>query len=109
MSLNVIMENSVKVLLQEHAVNHHAKNVLAPWIAYESLKMNHMYEDLGFKSRSEMGRFMKRNFPKLAEKKPKEKLWKKFLYDEIGQVAPACITCNDQATCFSCMVSELSA
>jgi len=109
MSLNIVMKNQVRILLQEHAVNEYAKSVLAPWVAYESLKMNHMYEDLGFKSRTQMGKFMMKNFPSLAEQKPKDKLWKKFIYDEIGQIAPACADCNDQLTCFSCMVSELSA
>lgn len=101
------MECDVRSLLQFHAVNTYARDVLGPWIAYESLKMNHLYEDLGFKSRSEMGRFMKKNFPSLAALKPKEKLWKKYLYDEIGQVAPACATCDDQATCFRCLLEEM--
>jgi nitrogen fixation protein NifQ len=109
MKLNVVMEKQVRSLLQDHAVNKYAKNILAPWVAYESLKMNHMYEDLGFKSRTQMGKFMMKNFPTLAKQKPKDKLWKKFIYDEIGQIAPACVSCNDQLTCFSCMVSELSA
>ncbi|MDX1296340.1 MAG: nitrogen fixation protein NifQ [Sulfurimonadaceae bacterium] len=87
-----MMEGEVRELLQEHAVNCHAKNVLAPWVAYESLKMNHLYEDLGFKSRTEMGRFMKKNFPSLASQKPKDKLWKKFIYDEIGKQGPPATT-----------------
>ncbi|MBN2897110.1 MAG: nitrogen fixation protein NifQ [Campylobacterales bacterium] len=100
---------AVRDLLRAHAINGYAANILAPHVARTSLQMNHLYEDLGFKSRSEMGRFMSRNFPTLAAQKPKEKLWKKFLYDSIGAVAPACITCNDQATCFTCMLSEMSA
>ena len=104
-----IMEAEVLALLQQHAVNGHARHVLAPWVAYESLKMNHLYEDLGFHSRTEMGRFMKRNFPTLAAQKPADKLWKKFLYDAIGKVAPACATCDDQATCFKCILQEMSA
>ena len=104
-----IMETEVRDLLQEYAVNWHAKHVLAPWVARESLKMNHLYEDLGFKSRTQMGKFMKKNFPSLASQKPKDKLWKKFIYDEIGKVAPACATCDDQATCFRCIMQEMSA
>jgi nitrogen fixation protein NifQ len=104
-----IMEARVCTLLQEYAVNGYVHDVLARWVAYESLKMNHLFEDLGFKSRTEMGRFMKKNFPSLAAKKPKEKLWKKFLYDEIGMIAPACATCDDQATCFKCLIQEMSA
>lgn len=103
------MYEDVKTLLVSYAVNGHAQTVLAPLVARHSLEMNHLYEDLGFKSRTEMGQFMKKNFPKLAAEKPKEKLWKKYLYDRIGSIAPACATCDDQLTCFRCMVKELSA
>ncbi|MBU0721052.1 nitrogen fixation protein NifQ [bacterium] len=104
-----MMREEVCALLRGSAVNCFAHDVLAPWIAHKSLEMGHLYSDLGLKSRTEMGKFMKKNFPDLAKRKPKEKLWKKFIYDEIQRVAPACASCNDQLTCFSCMVSELSA
>ena len=103
------MERDVCDLLRYHAVNPYVNDVLAPWVAKKSLEMNHLYEDLGFKSRTEMGKFMKKNFPTLAATKPKDKLWKKFLYDEIGQIAPACAECDDQATCFKCILQEMSA
>ncbi len=104
-----LMYEDVRALLASYAVNGFAEVVLAPLVARTSLEMNHLYEDLGFKSRTEMGRFMKRNFPLLAEEKPKDKLWKKYLYDRIDAVAPACATCDDQATCFKCLLEELSA
>jgi nitrogen fixation protein NifQ len=103
------MYDEIRMMLASHAVNGFAQMVLAPLVARTSLEMNHLYEDLGFKSRSEMGRFMMRNFPGLAKQKPKDKLWKKYLYDCIGAVAPACATCDDQATCFKCIMQELSA
>lgn len=104
-----LMYNDVKALLSGYAVNTFAQTVLAPLVAEKSLLMNHLYEDLGFKSRTEMGQFMKKNFPELAAEKPKDKLWKKYLYDRINAIAPACATCDDQLTCFRCMVSEISA
>lgn len=103
------MYENIRELLASYAVNGFAKVVLAPLVARTSLEMNHLYADLGFKSRTEMGRFMKRNFPVLSMQKPKEKLWKKYLYDRIDAVAPACATCDDQATCFKCIMQELSA
>ena len=103
------MEDEVFALLHSYGVNAFAQNVLARWVAYESLKPNHLYQDLGFKSRTQMAAFMKKNFPVFAAKKPKEKLWKKFIYDEIGRVAPACANCDDMSTCFRCMASEISA
>jgi nitrogen fixation protein NifQ len=103
------MEKKIAALLHHYGVNAYAQTILGKWIAYESLKMNHLYHDLGFKSRTEMGKFMNKNYPLLAKRKPKDKLWKKFLYDEIGEVAPACVSCDDQFNCFACIVSEMSA
>jgi len=103
------MYEKIRTLLAEHAINGYAAYVLAPHVARVSLEMNHLYEDLGFRSRTQMGAFMKKNFPSLAKQKPKEKLWKKFLYDTVGEIAPACVSCSDQLTCWSCIVSEKSA
>ncbi|WP_345991748.1 nitrogen fixation protein NifQ [Sulfurimonas sp. HSL-1716] len=102
------IEKEVCSLLHSYGVNAFAQSVLAPWVAHESLKMNHLYQDLGFKSRTEMGRFMKKNFPAFAAKKPKDKLWKKFIYDQIGQTAPACVQCDDRVNCFKCSLEEAS-
>jgi nitrogen fixation protein NifQ len=104
-----VMEREIIALLKMYAVNGQAKYILAPLVAKKSLEMNHLYEDLGFQSRTQMGKFMKKNFPQLAANKPKDKLWKKYLYDCIGKVAPACATCDDQLTCFSCLLKEMSA
>lgn len=104
-----MMFNEINSYLQKYAVDEMAREHIAPFIAEKSLQMNHLYEDLGFKSRTQMGAYMAYHFPKLAQMKPKEKLWKKFLYDEIGRVAPACVSCKDQEHCFSCLISEASA
>lgn len=98
------MEREVMEFLQLYAKNRYSKYVIAPHIAAMSLKENHLYQDLGFKSRVEMGKYMKCHFPKLAEQKPLDKLWKKFIYDSIGRIAPACFTCKDQSNCFACQM-----
>ena len=105
----IIMEKEVCTLLQSYANSSYAHDMLAPMIAKKSLQKNHLYGDLGFKSRTEMGKFMKKNFPLLAVKKPKTKLWKKFIYDEINKIAPACMQCEDYINCFKCLSSEISA
>lgn len=104
-----IVEKQVCDLLQMHSANSYARDVLAPWVARKSLEMGHLYSDLGIESRTEMGRFMQKNFPTLAQNKPKDKLWKKFIYDEIGKIAPACENCSDNLSCFSCITGEISA
>ena len=100
------MYEEVKALLVAHAADRYASDTIAPMVALRSLEMNHLYEDLGMKSRTEMGKFMAKHFPVLAANKPKDKLWKKYLYDLIGKVAPACATCDDQLTCFACILKE---
>ncbi|MDP2850826.1 MAG: nitrogen fixation protein NifQ [Sulfuricurvum sp.] len=95
--------------LKKYAIDDEARYVIAPHIAKKSLEMNHLYQDLGFKSRVQMGAYMATHFPRLASLKPKDKLWKKFLYDAIGKVAPACATCHDQEHCFTCLIAEASA
>lgn len=98
------MEKAVVALLQTFAKNRYSKYVIAPHVAAMSLKENHLYQDMGFKNRVQMGKYMKCHFPKLAEMKPLDKLWKKFIYDSIGKVAPACATCKDQSNCFACQL-----
>ncbi len=109
MSEHDAMRHEIETYLKKYAVDDEARYVVAPLIARKSLEMNHLYQDLGFKNRVQMGAFMAKHFPPLAELKPKDKLWKKFLYDAIGKVAPACASCNDHEHCFSCLVSEASA
>jgi len=104
MSMNEILEAKVTNLLEFFAKDEYSKTKIAPHIAKVSLEMNHLYEDLGFKNRIEMGRYMSEHFPKLSAMKPKETLWKKYLYDLLLETAPACAECNDQETCFSCKI-----
>lgn len=106
---HIEMYEELKNLLVANASNPHAKEVLAERVAKTSLEMNHLYEDMGFKSRVEMGKFMMQNFTSLAKDKPKEKLWKKYLYECIDSIAPACVSCDDQETCFRCILKEQSA
>lgn len=99
-----ILEDKVTLFLQRYAKNQQVSDEVAPYLAKISLEMNHLYEDLGFLNRVQMGKYMKENFPILTERKPSDKLWKKFIYDSIGEVAPACATCNDQDNCWACRV-----
>lgn len=104
-----VMREKIESYLKKYAIDDESRYIIAPLIAKKSLEMNHLYQDLGFKSRTQMGTYMSQHFPHLAELKPKDKLWKKFLYDAIGCVAPACETCNDQEHCFTCLIAEVSA
>jgi nitrogen fixation protein NifQ len=98
------LEAKVTNLLQHFARDEYTKTKVAPRIAKVSLEMNHLYQDLGFGSRTEMGRYMAEHFPRLSKMKPKETLWKKYLYDLLLETAPACAECDDKETCFSCKI-----
>jgi nitrogen fixation protein NifQ len=76
----------------------------AKQIAQKSIMPNHLYEDLGLPSRTEMNRLMTKHFKPLADIKPADIRWKKFLFDTIGEVAPACKDCYDQTNCFGCEI-----
>jgi nitrogen fixation protein NifQ len=97
-----LIEKKVSSFLQYHSKDDYTKNIVAPNVAKKSLMMNHLYQDLGFKSRVEMNRFMKEHFPTLSIQKPANKLWKKYIYDLVNEVAPACATCPDKINCFVC-------
>jgi nitrogen fixation protein NifQ len=101
-----ILEQKVITFLQKYAKNQRARDIISVQVAQVSLMENHLYQDLGFKSRIEMGKFMKEHFPTLYELKPQDKLWKKFIYDSIEEIAPACEDCKDQINCFTCKTSE---
>jgi nitrogen fixation protein NifQ len=96
------LEKKVTAFLQEYARNKESKEIIAPSVSKASLLPNHLYEDLGFDNRMQMNRFMIEHFPKLTTMKPKDTLWKKFIYDSVGEVAPACAECPDQTGCFPC-------
>jgi nitrogen fixation protein NifQ len=96
------LEKKVTAFLQEYARSKESKEMIAPSVAKASLLPDHLYEDLGFDNRMQMNRFMIEHFPNLAKMKPKDTLWKKFIYDSVGEVAPACEYCPDQETCFPC-------
>jgi nitrogen fixation protein NifQ len=108
MSINLAkrkkLEQKVTAFLVQYGKDAYAKEQMAPHVAKISLMMNHLYQDLGFDNRFQMGIFMKKYFPKLSKEKPKNVLWKKYIYDSIGEVAPACATCETKVNCFACKV-----
>jgi len=80
---------------------------LARLIARRSLGANHLWEDLGLRSREELGRLMAGHFQPLAERNPGMR-WKKFFYRSLCEKegvlickAPNCEVCEDYAICFA--------
>jgi nitrogen fixation protein NifQ len=93
-------------LLQTDANNDFAKGALAYYITSKAFEGGHLYADMNLGSRAELNRLMMDNYPSLAAKRPSDKRWKKFLFDEIESIAPACHECKDTENCFKCELSE---
>lgn len=102
MKTNDYLIEKIEKLLNKYASNEESQKFLSNHIAQKSILMNHLYEDLGLDSRDEMNKLMGQNFNSLAQIKPPSIRWKKFLFDMIGEVAPACRYCYDQTNCFGC-------
>jgi nitrogen fixation protein NifQ len=76
-------------------------------VATGCMASNHLWQDLGLRSRTLLSVLMEQNFPALAARNDRNMKWKKFLYkqlcDEEGiQVcrAPSCDVCSDYRNCF---------
>ena len=93
-------------LLVSHANDEKSSFPLASLIADKCFEMGHLYRDMGLESRKEMNELMSANFARLAAKRPPDKRWKKFLFDTIGEIAPACWQRKDSGNCFKCDVLE---
>jgi nitrogen fixation protein NifQ len=95
-------------LLLEHRAN---RNISEQWMAEivttACMANDHLWQDLGLRSREFLSRLMKQNFPSLAQKNVHDMKWKKFLYKQLCEQedinacrAPSCEYCVDYLNCF---------
>ena len=68
---------------------------------------NHLWQDMGFRSRADVKGYLNLVFPALAAKNVKDMKWKKFFYKQLCNQegiytcrAPSCAVCCDYAKCF---------
>lgn len=68
---------------------------------------DHLWQDLGLWSRSQLSAMLEYNFPELAAKNTLDMKWKKFLYKQLCEAeglylcrAPSCSVCIDYPKCF---------
>ena len=71
------------------------------------LGSDHLWQDLGLWSRSQLSAMLQYNFPELAAKNDKDMKWKKFLYKQLCEAeglylcrAPSCNVCIDYPKCY---------
>ncbi|MGZ8153346.1 MAG: nitrogen fixation protein NifQ [Methylococcaceae bacterium] len=71
------------------------------------LGSDHLWQDLGLWSRSQLSEMLHYNFPELAARNDKDMKWKKFLYKQLCEAeglylcrAPSCDVCIDYGKCY---------
>jgi nitrogen fixation protein NifQ len=71
------------------------------------LGSDHLWQDLGLWSRSQLSAMLQYNFPELAAKNDKDMKWKKFLYKQLCEAeglylcrVPSCEVCIDYSKCY---------
>ncbi|MCK9395801.1 MAG: nitrogen fixation protein NifQ [Methylobacter sp.] len=71
------------------------------------LGSDHLWQDLGLWSRSQLSAMLLYNFPELAAKNNKDMKWKKFLYKQLCEAeglylcrVPSCEVCVDYPKCY---------
>lgn len=97
----------VALLEDERAGNDEAELWLAQIVAAACIGMDHLWQDLGLRSRKDLSELMQRNFPTLAARNERDMKWKKFLYKQLCEReglnacrAPSCDLCTDFQKCF---------
>lgn len=97
----------VAMFLKQHATTLQGANEIAKTVAEKAFEMRHLYQDMGFSSRKELNDFMTLHYPALAAARPSDIRWKKYIFDCVGLVAPACVECKDMHNCFKCDLLEV--
>ncbi len=80
---------------------------LVSMLARRCMSPNHLWQDLGLSSRSDLNRLMRERFPALAARNAQNMKWKKFFYRCLCEMegfslcaAPSCAECSDYSACF---------
>lgn len=101
------MQDLVALLQSGRAGQDSNEKLLAGIIAAACIGSDHLWQDLGLRSRKDLSELMQRNFPALAARNDRDMKWKKFLYKQLcAQEAiyvcrsPSCEVCSDYKNCF---------
>lgn len=94
--------------LLRHATGGESRDlILADMVARRAMAPNHLWQDLGLRSRRELSWIMERHFEPLAQRNNADMKWKKFLFRMICRdegyrlcSVPVCSECDDFDHCF---------
>ena len=100
-------EDLVKLLTRNSRANTLEMDWLIAMIVAGCLGNDHLWQDLGLWSRTQLTALLRYNFPELAAKNTKDMKWKKFLYKQLCEEeglylcrAPSCNVCIDYQKCY---------
>lgn len=100
-------QDLIDLLLEHRAIDDSSEVWMAEIVAAACMGGDHLWQDLGLWSRTDLSRLMETNFPHLAAKNDRDMKWKKFIYRQICEregihvcPAPSCQACADYAKCF---------
>ena len=101
-------QDLIDLLLDHRAIADPSEVWMAEIVAAACMGNDHLWQDLGLWSRTDLSRLMTDNFPHLAAKNDRDMKWKKFLYRQLCEregvylcPAPSCQVCADYAKCFA--------
>ncbi|WP_455217983.1 nitrogen fixation protein NifQ [Kaarinaea lacus] len=96
-----------KLLLGHRAQQTESEIWMARIVAMACQGQDHLWQDMGLWSRSQLSELLMRNFHSLAVQNVKNMKWKKFLYKQLCITegiytcrAPSCEVCADYTNCF---------
>jgi len=100
-------DDVLALLLEHRAYKNMSEEWMAEIVTTACMGGDHLWQDLGLRSREYLSRLMTENFPSLAAKNEHDMKWKKFLYKQLCEKegintcrAPTCEYCVDYLTCF---------
>lgn len=101
------IDELVRLMLLDKAGESPSEVWMAHIVAAGCMASDHLWQDLGLWSRSDLTDLMRRNFPALAARNSKNMKWKRFLYKQLCEAegiytcwAPSCEVCIDYHACF---------
>ena len=100
-------EEVFSLLMEFRAKSDVSETWIAEIVVAACMGLDHLWQDLGLWSRSELSAMLANNFPNLAKLNHKNMKWKKFIYKQLCERdgtyvcrAPSCDVCADYQVCF---------
>lgn len=100
-------DDVLALLLEHRAYRDSSESWMAEIVTAACMASDHLWQDLGLRSRDYLGKLMTQNFPSLAARNVHDMKWKKFIYKQLCEKeginacrAPSCEYCADYLNCF---------